>query len=381
MACKNVFINTSVRRPFITKGRIGLEKVIRIMAPVDGDMLDEYDGIAVEEGLLTKVKILAPSDSRIRVNGIPARYSGEIFIADIPLKSYENRIEMVEENTGYRQSIKVFRLKKHTNRYRVSLDDTIWCLRDIAANADAYKSIFENPYLAFLKLVHDTYGTKIHINLYYQTDGFNLSQMPGKYKNEWKENAGWLRLSFHALQNDPDKPYRNSDYGEVKKDCEQVMEQIRRFAGEELMAPVTTLHWGEATVNGCRALRDSGYKVLAGYFNVDNDLPPVSYYLDAEQRRHLSKRTLWKDNREDLIFSRISIVLDRHALEEIPVYLDAMETGGHKPEYVDLLMHEQYFYPFYEAYQADYRQKILTAAGWAADHGYSPAFLSECVFE
>ena len=45
-----------------------------------------------------------------------------------------------------------------------------------------------------------------------------------------------------------------------------VKEQIRRFAGDELMGPVTTLHWGEATVEGCRALRDSGYTALAGYF-------------------------------------------------------------------------------------------------------------------
>ena len=29
--------------------------------------------------------------------------------------------------------------------------------------------------------------------------------------------------------------------------------------------------------------------------------------------------------------------------------------------YVDLLIHEQYFYPFYTAYQPDYRQKVLTA--------------------
>ena len=43
-------------------------------------------------------------------------------------------------------------------------------------------------------------------------------------------------------------------------------------------------------------------------------------------------------------------------------------------------VHEQYFYPFYPAYQPDYRQKVLTAVKWAADNGYSPAFLEECVF-
>lgn len=358
-----------------------MEKVIKLVGPIDGDMLNEYDGIVADGGLLTKVKILAPSDCIIKVNGIVAKYTGEMFIVDILLKDYRNVIELVEANTGYRQSITVFWLKNYTNKYRLSLDDTIWFLRDIAFHANRYKSIFENPYLAFLKQVHDTYGTQIHINIYYQTDGFNLSQMTDQYKNEWKENAGWLRLSFHALQNDPDMPYIHADYTEMKRDCERVMEQVRRFAGEELTGPVTTLHWGEATVDGCRALRDIGFKGQVGDFNVDNDLPAVSYYLDVEKRRHINKRFIWKDNQEDIIFIRSSIIIDCHKAEEIEPFLSTIKKDPHKSGYIDLLIHEQYFYPFYEAYQPDYRQKVLTSVRWAVNNGYQSAFLSECIFK
>ena len=49
--------------------------------------------------------------------------------------------------------------------------------------------------------------------------------------------------------------------------------------------------------------------------------------------------------------------------------------------FMDLMIHEQYFYPFYRNYQPDYRQKVLTAVKWASDNGYEPAFLSECIFE
>jgi hypothetical protein len=49
--------------------------------------------------------------------------------------------------------------------------------------------------------------------------------------------------------------------------------------------------------------------------------------------------------------------------------------------YVDLLLHEQYFYPFYSSYQPDYRQKALTSVKWAVNNGYKPAFLEDCVFE
>ena len=170
--------------------------------------------------------------------------------------------------------------------------------------------------------------------------------MPAKYKEEWKSNADWLRLSFHALANEPDKPYINSSYDEVKQDCKKVMEQIERFAGEEIMGPVTTLHWGEATVDGCRALRDLGYKCQVGDFNVDNDLPPVSYYLEVDQRRHINKRFIWKDNKEDIIFFRSAIIADTHKLGEIPGFLDKIYADPHKSCYMDLLIHEQYFYPF-----------------------------------
>lgn len=358
-----------------------MEKVIKFVEPIDGDMLNEYDGTVADGGLLTKVKILAPSDSIIKVNGTAAKYTGEMFIADIPLKDYSNVVEVAEEKTGYRKSITIYWLKNYLNKYRVSFDDTIWLFRDIAFHADVYKSIFDNPFLAFLKQVHDTYGTKMHLNIYYQTDGFNLSQMTDKYKNEWKENSGWLRLSFHALQNDPDKPYIHAGYAEVKRDCERVMEQIRRFAGEELTGPVTTLHWGEATVDGCRALRDAGFIVQVGYFNVDDDLPSVSYYLDVEKRRHINKRYIWKDNQEGIIFVRSSIVINCHKVEEIVPILDEIKKGPYKSGYKDFLIHEQYFYPFYEAYQPDYRQKILTTVRWAVDNGCQSAFLSECILK
>ncbi len=263
----------------------------------------------------------------------------------------------------------------------MSLDDNILFLKDIADHAAGYKSICDNTYLAFLKEVHDTYGTRIHLNIYYQTEGFNLSQMPDKFREEWKANAGWLRLSFHALQNKPDNPYLNAGYEEVKKDCELVKAEIRRFAGEEQFDHVTTLHWGAATLEGTRALRDGGYTGLAGYFNVGAKESPVSYYLNMDQRRHLNERFIWRDNKEGIIFSRIAIVINSYKLEKIVPYLNALKVGSHKPGYIDLMIHEQYFHPDYVEYQPYCRQKVMTAVKWAADNGYQPAFLSECVFE
>ena len=356
-----------------------LENKIVFLCPIDGDMLNDYDGLVSDKCLITKVKVLASLGRKLKLNGIDAKYEDGIYRTDVRLKEYKNIIEVLDVTSGEKLSIIVFWLKNYVNKYRLSLDDNIWFLKDISENSNKYKSLFENPYLGFLKQVHDTYGTKIHINIYYQTEGFNLTQMTDKYKSEWKDNAGWLRLSFHALQNDPDRPYINAGYDQVKKDCELVIEQIRRFAGEELTGNVTTLHWGEATIEGCRALRDEGYTALAGYFNVD-DSDPVSYYLDKEKRRHVNNRFIWRDNREGIIFARMALVINLLKLNEIVPYLDALKSNSHKPAYIDLMIHEQYFYPFYKDYQPDYKQKVLTSVRWAAVNGYQPAFLSDCIF-
>jgi hypothetical protein len=356
---------------------------MRFLSPIDGDMLCEFDGTVKGGSLSTTVRISAPYGSSITINGVDAKFDDELFFSAVQLKNYENVLEAEDRQSGEKQSITVFWLRNWTNRYRLSLDDNIWFLKDISDNASEYRSIFENPYLAFLREVHETYGTRIHLNIYYQTEGFNLSQMTAKFKNEWRQNTGWLRLSFHALQNDPDVPYINAGYKQVKTDCDMVKEQIRRFAGDELMGPVTTLHWGEGTVEGCRALRDSGYTALAGYFlkEPEEDEYPVSYYLDKERRQHVNRRSIWRDNREGIIFSKIAIVINSHDLEQIIPYLDDYKEVTNPHGFMDLMIHEQYFYPFYKDYQPDYRQKVLRAVKWASDNGYKPAFLSECIFE
>jgi hypothetical protein len=353
---------------------------MEIISPIDGDMLHARDGVTEADRLEVTVMIKAPADSIIWVGRTPAVYKYSVFMAVVYLKEYENRIEARDEKTGEVAAVTVYRLKNFAGGYRLSIDDNIWFLRDIHNNAGKYRSIFDNPYLAFLKQVHDTHGTKIHINLFYQTDGFNLSQLSDEFKSEWQAQADWLRLSFHALQEFPDMPYRKAGYDQVKKDCDLVMGEISRFAGKELMGLITTVHWGELTEQGARAIRDAGYKGLLGYFNVDDDLPAVSFYLNKQQRRHMKQRWIWKDNAIDMVFIRSSIVIDKKDLPTIRPYLDAYKQNGNIPPYLDLLVHEQYYYPFYEAYQPDFRERILTAVEWAKENGYQPAFLSEAIF-
>lgn len=347
---------------------------------IDGDILHAGDGVVKDGKLTFEVKVAGPPKRSIEINNVKAHYKDGFYRAGITLSGYENDIVAIDKRAKKEQRIKVFWVPDLLNKYRLSIDDAIWFLRDLNVNAELYDSLFDNPFLGFMRTLNTKYGTKVHINLFYQTDHFNLSQMTDKYKAEWKANSHWLRLSFHAWSEFPDNPYINASYAKVKQECSGVMEQIRRFAGEEVMGPVTTLHWGEVPVEVSRALRDLGYVGQLCDFNVDNDLPPTSYYLDVEKRRHMNKRFVWRDNKEGISFIKSSIIIDTVKLGNIPVVLDSYEKASHKPPYVDLLVHEQYFYPFYSSYQADYRQKVTKAVEWAVEKGYSPAFLDECLF-
>ena len=38
------------------------------------------------------------------------------------------------------------------------------------------------------------------------------------------------------------------------------------------------------------------------------------------------------------------------------------------------MIHEQYFYPDYQAYIPNYKERIFAGVQWCVDHGYKPCF-------
>ena len=127
-----------------------------------------------------------------------------VYEGEAVLTGYESKIVLTDKDNRVLDEIRLYWAKNTDMKYRFSLDDNIWWLRDLAKNASVYKSLFDNPFLAFFKKLHDAFGTKVHFNIYYQDEAdFNLSMMPEKYKGEFIANSDWIALTFHALANDP----------------------------------------------------------------------------------------------------------------------------------------------------------------------------------
>lgn len=245
-------------------------------------------------------------------------------------------------------------------KFCFTVDDNIRFLKEITAAQPG--SIFEHPYLALYRRLHEGYGLCIQLNLFYECEGFDLSRMTDRYREEWKANADWLKLSFHSrLENV--KPYERAGYDEVFADCDATHREILRFAGEDSLAKTTTIHYCLATHEGLRALRDCGVRGLLGLYGT-RKAPRTSYQTSTLCAGILRNGEILYDG--DIAYAAIDIVLNLHSKEEILSELCALRDRAE----VKVMIHEQYFYPDYHAYQPDFADKLEATFAYLRENGF-----------
>jgi hypothetical protein len=88
-------------------------------------------------------------------------------------------------------------------------------------------------------------------------------------------------------------------------------------------------------------------------------------------------RDYWKDTAHDVLFIRHDIVINTIPLAEIVPYLEKIAANPHQGEVMELMIHEQYFYPNYRAYEPDFRERVERAIEFVHRRGYRPVFYEE----
>lgn len=357
------------------------------LTPRDGDMLTNAAGISKENGLETEVLISADEKAVVSVNGQKTEWNGTCHAAKVLLTGYSNQLTACAD--GEEQSIVVYRLPNAAGKYAVSVDDNIWFLADLNRNKDVYTSIFDNDYLKVYKEAHDRFGAKVRLNLFYEIDNpcglelygdFNLSMMTDRYKDEFIANSDWLHLAFHARSEFPDAPYAHAETEQFKKEYADIIREIKRFAGEEVIEKATTNHWGTGTADIVRAEKKLGIDALMGYMELDKDGNSfVSYYLTPEQAMHTNEYGFWKDHETDMIFGKIDAVLNLHDIEKNLSILEESKKKYPKKGFIEVMIHEQYFYPTYMNHLPDFKERVLSACKWCTEHGYEGAFAGDAI--
>lgn len=351
--------------------------VVRIEEPFHGAVLNRRHSLSRDGGLAITVRGTAPVGQPVLINGVPARRDGPWFETELVLRDHESEINACLANDDRtRHSVRVVWDRLSRPRYRFAIDDNGFFLRDIWKNS--YGSLFDCRYLAMLRDLHRKYGTKFVLNIYYTTgDEFDLSKFPNRYRAEWRDNAHWLKLAFHAHADQPPKPYYDAPPEVLIADFDKVAEQIHRFAGEEAYSPTTIVHWGVVRPTAWKPLADRGVKVLSGYFERSGDQWVVNYRMDAERSEYLSRHDALKDFASGIVFSKIDMVCNNVPLAEVVPALERVAQDTNRAEILDLMTHEQYFWPFYDNYLPDHAQRVEAAIRWAAEHEYRPVFLHE----
>jgi len=361
-----------------TRLSAGAFETVKIEEPFHGAVLNRRHGKELTNGLKIRVSGRAPMRDRVTVNGKPTRRTGSCFSSEIILKDKETEIVSVSQGDfgKHEHRVRVIRDRHSQPRYRFSIDDNSFFLRDIAQKK--YASLFDCFYLDILRKLHTKYGARFVLNIYYTTeDGFTLAQFPDRYKGQWRDNSDWLKLAFHAHSNKPDRPYQYAPVAQLIADMDKVAEQILRFAGEQTYSPPTVIHWGMVQPTALKPLYERGVRVLSGYFRRYNGVWDINYLLDDVRSEYLSRHDALMDFESGIVFSKIDIVCNSTPLERIVPTLEPLAKDPNCAEIMDLFTHEQYFWPFYTNYIPDHAQRLDAAIRWVTEQGYKPVFFHE----
>ncbi|MBQ2714960.1 MAG: hypothetical protein IJF76_04965, partial [Clostridia bacterium] len=365
---------------------------VEFLFPFDGDCLNSRDGKKGNRGLIVPVTVKTYANKDIYINSIKATESNGTYRAEVELLGYRNSILVENKTDSTHAKITVFWIQNAENVYRISSDDNVIFLQDITKNKDVYKSIFDNPYLAVYKKAHDLYGAKVHINLFYEFDDqarslfsspreyFNLSMTTDKFKEEFTKNSDWLKLSFHAYSEFPDKPYEHATREKITSDCIKVVKEIIRFAGPDSLSDTLTVHWGEANRECVRGLRSLGIKNFAAYFDPDDNGDYIVSYYHKENLKlcnHVHERDFFYDKREDAFFAKIDCVSNIGTLSEAMERVKNASTNPHTGGFVSVMIHEQYFHDDYINYEPDFEARVLEPAKYLYERGYRGAHVTD----
>lgn len=356
--------------------------MLHIDEPFHGAVLNHRQGKQTDAGLCLTVTGSAPGYGEVSVNGTPAKVVNGRFTGTATITELEQDITAEYSGTFGQQShtVRVVWDKHSRPRYRFSIDDNSFWLRDVARHD--YASLFECFYLDILRGLNREYGAKFTLNIYAKTDDqpdnpFEITEFSEQYKGEFAANADWLALAFHAKSNLPDRPYQYSSAEHLLADKHLVEEQIVRIAGAQTLAQPTVIHWGMVQPGALKPLYDDGVRVLSGFSHPTSHGYDVNYWLDDARSEWLYSNEAFKDFASGIVFSRVDIVCNNCPVEEIEPTLRPLYESPAQAEIMDLFTHEQYFWPFYARHVADHGERLNQTLRWVTEHGYEPVFFHE----
>lgn len=378
-----------------------------------GAVLNHNHGIETEDSLTINIEGLSTAGYPVKVNDQYADMDGCRFLATAELTEKINKI-IASTMTPYgtfTQELALVWDKKSFRRCNFYIDDNIFTFMDLAKERP--KQAFSHFYLAGLKKIHEKYGFKVSLNCFYHNDHheFVLKDMPDIWKQEFIDNSDWLKLSFHAYGEFPDRPYIEASAEEFARDYDLVKNEIIRFAGEESFIAPIVIHWAnispavaqEIIRRGTRCYSSSlRPRIMGGPSLADRqkggDMDRIErrslsgedrsfgtealamHYGFTEETEYIKKHRIYFDPGLGISFFASSCCCNLVPYSETSgrfkdIFENAARVGT---EAFCSGSHEQYTFPYYPNYLPDHLARIEEAVRcMVVDGGCEPVFFND----
>ncbi|MBP5641066.1 MAG: hypothetical protein J6X55_16415 [Victivallales bacterium] len=376
-----------------------------------GAILNHNHGKETPDGLDIVLQGISNGGYPVKVNGIPAIMDGAIFNAPLTLTQKINEItaSVLTPYGTFSQSLMLVWDKQSFKRCNFFIDDHSFTFTELSKQRP--KHAFDHFYLAHLKKLNKLYGLKVTLNTFFHDDHHDcdLTAMPDIWKNEFIDNSDWLKFSFHAYSEFPDRPYAEADAETFGHDWDITQQEIVRFAGEESFIAPVVIHWanihpavaqeairrGMTCYHGPMRLRVTGGPSLASRMKGGNMNETEQRSMSGEDRAasteglrlhygfqdegsYFNKHTAFYDPTLGICFFSSTVCCNLVPLANIaPRYQDAMRINDENGvEILGSVSHEQYSFPTYSNYLPDHLDRLESAIKTMTEGGYKPVFFS-----
>ena len=369
----------------------------------NGAILNAHHGVESESGLKIRLEGLGTYGHPVEVNGVRAEMDGRHFPAEVELRKKINEVT-VSELTPYgrfSQELTLVWDKKSFKRYGFFIDDHSFLFTDLTKERP--KHAFDHFYLKHLKHLNEKYGLKVTLNCFFRNDHepFTLDLMPDIWKSEFQDNSHWLKFSFHAKSEFPDRPYIESSAEEYGRDYDEVRNEVIRFAGEESFTQPLVMHWAnihpavaeEMLRRGSRcnsvamrpkimggsslASRTNGGVMQSPQAGPDSVEAFGMYYDHEEENSYVDNHfAYYEPNMKIFITGRSTCCCNLIPLDKIEALIRERVSlrEKHGCDFSLCASHEQYSFPYYPNYEPDHGARLEAAVHFHTEHGYTCVF-------
>ena len=114
----------------------------------------------------------------------------------------------------------------------------------------------------------------------YESGDFNLSQCPGKYKDEFIANSDWLKFGFRTLKGET-----SYETGDISVDYAKTINELKRIVGLDSIDNVIRLQSFQGAKEGVSKLLSLDEEPVIGLLTADDSRK--SYYLNNDENKYI----------------------------------------------------------------------------------------------